>query len=98
MGKWEDHCLHPGSRAVTVCRGGPCSTIAVNALADLSTLTGKVGVSGEGQDSRVHCSGRTVTCFMLLGDDKSQGPSLYQRGGGNSLETVHQLWVGEVGR
>lgn len=34
----------------------------------------------------------------LLGDGKSQGPILHQHGGCNPLETVHQLWVGEVGR
>ena len=35
---------------------------------------------------------------MLLGDGKSQGPILYQHGGCNPLEIVHQLWVGEVRR
>ena len=58
-----DHCLHLVCRAVTVCRGRP-STIAVNALRDLSTHTWKVGVFGEVQDNRVYCPGLTMTCHV----------------------------------
>lgn len=65
MERWETIVFTHVSRVVTVCRGRPCSTMAVNALGDLSTHTWKVGVFGEGQDNRVYCPGLTVTCHVV---------------------------------